>query len=68
MTNDKPKTSAQRIPMRDYFAAAALASMDITTEGDIGSNPNNPHFWYPAHVLAKRAYDIADAMMEYRSE
>ena len=48
--------------LRDYFAAKALAGMDLTAEDNMGSGS----FWYSASRLAKRAYSIADAMLAER--
>ena len=48
--------------LRDYFAAKALAGMELTAEDNMGCGS----FWYSASRLAKRAYSIADAMLAER--
>lgn len=48
--------------LRDYFAAKALAGMELTAEDNMGIGS----FWYSASRLAKRAYSIADAMLKER--
>ena len=59
-----PLTTSDNLGMtlRDYFAAKALAGMELTAEDNMGSGS----FWYSASRLAKRAYSIADAMLAER--
>ena len=56
-TSDNPGMT-----LRDYFAAKALAGMELTAEDNMGCGS----FWYSASRLAKRAYSIADAMLAER--
>lgn len=50
---------ASGMTLRDYFAAAALASMTVAP--DYSKGPCNSS-------MARRAYDIADAMLAERSK
>jgi hypothetical protein len=48
--------------LRDYFAGQALAGgLEQGVEDDM-----NLDWWHSTHKIAKRAYAIADAMMEAR--
>ena len=48
--------------LRDYFAAQALAGgLEQGVENDMQTN-----WWHSPEHIAKRAYKIADAMMEER--
>ena len=59
-----PLTTSDNLGMtlRDYFAAAALSGMELTAEGSMGGGK----FFYGPVTIAKRAYDIADAMIKER--
>ena len=56
--------------LRDYFAAAALmGNLEQGIEDDMaGSSPDRDAWWHPARKLAKRAYQIADAMLAERNK
>jgi hypothetical protein len=50
--------------LRDYFASQALAGgLEQGVENDMQTN-----WWHSPERIAKRAYAIADAMMEERDE
>jgi hypothetical protein len=51
----------QGLSIRDYFAAQALAGCEVTVRDDMGLS-----YFEPAHDIAKRCYQIADAMLERR--
>jgi len=52
----------QRISIRDYFAAQALAAFEeISVDSDMGRD-----FWYSSEDIAKRCYDVANAMLVER--
>jgi hypothetical protein len=54
---------AKGMTLRDYFAAQALAGgLEQGVEDDMNIN-----YWHDPHKLAKRAYAIADAMLEARN-
>ena len=55
-------SDALGMTLRDYFAAAALSGMELTAEGGMGDGK----FFYGPVTIAKRAYDIADAMTKER--
>jgi hypothetical protein len=49
---------SKRLSRRDYFAAAALAGgLEQGIEDEMGA-----HWWHDAGHIARRAYEIADAM------
>jgi hypothetical protein len=50
-----PNHRSEGMELRDYFAAKAMQGYAV---GD---------HWYP-NEIAKKAYDLADAMMEARKE
>lgn len=52
-------SDALGMTLRDYFAASALAGMELTVENDMGSG-----FWYSPSTIADRAYAIADEMIK----
>ena len=49
--------------LRDYFAAAALSACEVTVEDDM---VGKGIFLYSGSALAKRCYEIADAMIKER--
>ena len=50
--------------LRDYFASQALAGgLEQGVEDDMHTN-----WWHDPHKIARRAYAIADAMLEVRDE
>ena len=49
--------------LRDYFAASALAGMELTVENDMGRG-----FWYSPSIIADRAYAIADEMIKRKED
>ena len=59
------------ITIRDYFAAAALqAFSEVATETDFGgsSHTGRANWWWSGGDIAKRCYEIADAMLKARGE
>ena len=60
-----PLTTSDNLGMtlRDYFAASALAGMELTVENDMGSG-----FWYSPSIIAGRAYAIADEMIKRKED
>lgn len=57
---DASKWQAHGISMRDYFAAAALPAIIQTCAND------TPLWGTIAQMFARRAYEVADAMLEAR--
>lgn len=53
----------QGMSIRDYFAGQALAGCEVTVRDDMGIS-----YFEPAHDLAKRCYQIADAMLKARED
>lgn len=49
--------------LRDYFAAQALGGCEVTVRDDMGIS-----YFEPVDKIAKRCYQIADAMMEVREK
>jgi hypothetical protein len=52
---------------RDMFASQALAGglqQGATSDADDWTGGDDARYWYSPRTLAKRAYEIADAMME----
>lgn len=47
--------------LRDYFAAKAM-------QGELSAQSEESGFYDDFHILAKRCYDIADAMLKARGE
>ena len=60
--NGHEETINAGMDLRDYFAAQALAGgLEQGVENDMQTN-----WWHSPEHIAKRAYKIADAMMEER--
>ena len=60
--NGHEETINEGMDLRDYFAAQALAGgLEQGVENDMQTN-----WWHSPEHIAKRAYKIADAMMEER--
>ncbi len=47
--------------LRDYFAGNALCAFEVSVENDMQMG-----FFYEPWVIAKRCYEIADAMLKAR--
>ncbi len=60
----KADANSEPILMRDYFAAKAMQA-DITNYED--NSKFGPDFWSTENI-AKRAYNMADAMIKAREE
>lgn len=57
--------------LRDEFAIAALAGgLEQGAEDDFGdvAGPDVEAWWHSPEMVAKRAYAIADAMLEQRKK
>ncbi len=50
------------LSIRDYFAAEAMKAFIIATSDHSGTHPQNDA------IVAERAYDMAEAMIEERSK
>jgi hypothetical protein len=53
----------QGMSLRDLFAANALSGCEVTVRDDMGFD-----YFEPAHEIAKRCYEIADAMLKARQQ
>ena len=62
---DEPQLSqadgASGMSLRDWFAGQALAGCEVTVRDDMGLA-----YFEPAHEIAKRCFEIADAMIADR--
>jgi hypothetical protein len=65
MATGKDGTTAPHAPrsLRDHFASTALAGMEITAQ----QQESGLYYFSPAEV-ARRAYQVADAMLRERTK
>lgn len=58
-----------KIELRDLLAAAALAGgLGQEAREEPFGDAIEPDWWYEGEALARRAYEIADAMLKVRNE